>query len=123
MLSDLDPICFVHTADVERARGFYVDTLGLEALEESPFALVLRSGHTTIRVTPLDTHVASGATVLGWAVADLESTLRELASRGVEPLRYDGLDQSEFGTWRSPSGAQVVWISDPDHNVVSFTQF
>ena len=123
MLSDFDPICFVHTGDVERARQFYVDVLGLEVVEDSPFAIVLRSGTTMIRVTPVESHIASPHTVLGWSVPDIGAVLAGLVERGVRPLRYDGLDQDEKGVWQAPSGASIAWFSDPDGNTISLTQF
>lgn len=123
MLGEFDPIAFVHTTDVARARDFYVDVLGLEFVEDSPFALVVRSRGTMIRVTPVESHTPSPATVLGWSVPDARSTLIELASRGVAPLRFDALDQDEHGIWLSPNGAKVAWFSDPDGNTLSITQF
>ncbi len=122
MLSDYQPVAFVHTTDVARARRFYVDVLGLERVEETPFALVVRSAGTTIRVTPVDGFVASVATVLGWQVPDLDGVLAELVARHVTPLRFDGLEQDANGVWRSPDGARVAWFSDPDGNTLSLTQ-
>lgn len=123
MLGEFDPICFVHVTDIARARRFYVDVLKLEFVEESPFALVLRSGRTTIRVTPVASHTPSAATVLGWSVTDLSAELSELAARGVRPMRYDGLDQDDEGVWKAPSGASIAWFTDPDDNTLSLTQF
>lgn len=122
MLAEFDPICFVHVTDVARARQFYVDVLGLEFVEESSFALVLRSGRTMIRVTPVELHTASAQTVLGWSVPDLSAALSGLIERGVQPVRYDGLDQDQQGIWRAPSGANIAWFIDPDRNTLSLTQ-
>jgi catechol 2,3-dioxygenase-like lactoylglutathione lyase family enzyme len=123
VLHDVDPICFVHTTDVVRARAFYVDILGLEFVEDTPFALVLRSGRTMIRVTPVPSHAATPHTVLGWDVPDIAEAMKQLIKRGVVPLRYDALNQDDLGIWRSPSGAQVAWFADPDGNTLSLTQF
>ncbi len=122
MLADIDPTAFIHTNDVERSRAFYVEVLGLESLEESPFALVVRSGRTTIRVTPVETPVSSGATVLGWSVADITEAVDDLAGRGVEFLRFDGMDQDSRGIWQAPGAALVAWFADPDGNTLSLTQ-
>jgi catechol 2,3-dioxygenase-like lactoylglutathione lyase family enzyme len=122
MLAEFDVIAFVHTADAARARQFYVGVLGLELIEESPFALVLRSGRSMIRVTPVESHAASPHTVLGWSVGDLSPVIDGLTNRGVQPLRYDGLDQDERGIWQAPGGARVAWFPDPDGNVLSLTQ-
>lgn len=122
MLRDCEPVSFVHTTDVVQARQFYVDVLGLALIEESPFALVVRSGGSTIRVTPVDAHTPSPATVLGWTVPDARAVLTELTNRGVVPIRYDALDQDEYGLWQAPGGAQVAWFADPDGNTLSITQ-
>ena len=122
MLADVDPIAFVHTTDVAAARTFYVDVLGLGFVEESPFALVLRSGRTMVRVTPVGTHAPAGATVLGWSVTDVAAVLGALVERGVRPLRFEGMEQDELGVWSAPGGARVAWFSDPDGNTLSLTQ-
>jgi len=61
-------------------------------------------------------------TVLGWMVEDLEAALGELAGAGVEPLRYDGLEQDAAGVWTAPSGGRIAWFRDPDGNTLSLTQ-
>lgn len=122
MLGSFEPIAFVHTADVDRARTFYVGVLGLTVVEESPFALVVRSGHTIVRITPVPSHAPAGATVLGWQVPDVHATLEALAAQGVVGLRFDGLVQDDPGVWRAPGGAQVAWFHDPDANILSLTE-
>ena len=123
MLSRCDVVAFVHTTDISRARSFYVDVLELEFVEESPFALVVLAGGTMIRVTPVESAAASPHTVLGWAVPDLPTVLAGLMSRGVVPLRFEGMNQDALGVWQSPSAARVAWFADPDGNTLSLTQF
>jgi hypothetical protein len=48
--------------------------------------------------------------------------LGELAGAGVEPLRYDGLEQDAAGVWTAPSGGRIAWFRDPDGNTLSLTQ-
>jgi catechol 2,3-dioxygenase-like lactoylglutathione lyase family enzyme len=123
VLRENEVIAFVHTSDVERARAFYVDVLELELVEENPFALAVRAGGTTIRVTPVDAHAPSPHTVLGWSVADVAAEVRQLADRDVVTLRFPGMEQDAQGIWRSPSGARVAWFADPDGNTLSLTQY
>jgi len=122
MLGDLTPVSFVPTVDVERARSFYVDVLGLQVLEESPFALVLRSGGGVIRVTPVESHSPAGHTILGWTVLDMATMLSALSSRDVETLRFPWFDQDDQGVWTAPGGALIAWFHDPDGNTLSLTQ-
>ncbi len=123
MLGEFLPVGFVHTTDTTRAQQVYVEVLGLDFIEESPFALVVRAGPTVIRITPVEEHHPSVHTVLGWSVPDAEAVMTELVRRGVEPLRFDGLTQDDLGIWDSPSGARVAWFSDSDGNTLSITQF
>ncbi len=62
-------------------------------------------------------------TVLGWDVADIEATVRELAEQGVDCVRFDGMWQDALGVWTAPSGGRIAWLRDPDGNLLSVTQF
>jgi catechol 2,3-dioxygenase-like lactoylglutathione lyase family enzyme len=122
-LAHLDVIAFVSTTDPTRAETFYADTLGLQLINKSHFALVFDAHGTMLRVTTVEQLHPAPNTVLGWAVADISETARTLAARGVVFLRYDGTRQTDQGIWQSPSGAQIAWFMDPDENVLSLTQF
>jgi catechol 2,3-dioxygenase-like lactoylglutathione lyase family enzyme len=122
VLAAADLVAFVPTTDPPRARQFYGGTLGLPLVEETAFACVFKAPNAMLRVTLVDEVAPAPYTVLGWAVEDVDATARRLAERGVELLRYDGLEQDEFGIWRSPAGARVAWFRDPDRNVLSVTQ-
>jgi catechol 2,3-dioxygenase-like lactoylglutathione lyase family enzyme len=122
VLAGDDLIAFVATGDPSRARAFYGGTLGLELVDETPFAVVFRAGPTMLRVTVVDAVVAAPYTVLGWAVADIAARVRQLGERGIAFERYAEVEQDELGVWRSPSGARVAWFKDPDGNTLSLTQ-
>jgi catechol 2,3-dioxygenase-like lactoylglutathione lyase family enzyme len=122
VLTQSDLVAFIPTTDVERARGFYVDDLGLQLVESNPYACVLSSGGVTVRVTPVAELHAQPFTVLGWHVDDIRTSITELATRSVEFLHYDGMQQDDLGVWTAPSGAQIAWFADPDRNVLSLTQ-
>jgi catechol 2,3-dioxygenase-like lactoylglutathione lyase family enzyme len=115
-------VAFVATVDLERARGFYGEVLGLPVVQTTPHAVVLRDGGTTVRVTLVAEHVRVPYTVLGWEVADIAAEIGELAGRGVEFTRYPGMDQDELGVWTAPDGTGVAWFLDPDGNNLSLSQ-
>jgi catechol 2,3-dioxygenase-like lactoylglutathione lyase family enzyme len=123
MLESSEVIAFAAAADLDRARAFYERTLGLTVTERSDFACVLDAHGTMLRVTAVPKVSAAGYTVLGWRVADITATVRELAARGVGFRRYDGMNQDGDGIWTTPSGDRVAWFADPDGNVLSLTQF
>lgn len=122
MLNAAKVVGFVATANPEEARHFYTDSLGLELLEESPFALVFDSGSTTVRVQKVETLATPPYTSLGWEVVDISNTVQYLMSKGVVFQQFDGLPQDESGIWLTPDGSQVAWFQDPDGNTLSLTQ-
>jgi catechol 2,3-dioxygenase-like lactoylglutathione lyase family enzyme len=121
-LRDATPVGFIHTRDLDRARSFYATVLDLDIVEETPFALVVRTGPIELRVTPVPAHEPLTGTVFGWTVDDIEHTMRSLLARDVVGARYPGLEQDPLGIWQSPGPARVAWFDDPDGNTLSVTQ-
>jgi len=122
-LADAPIMAFVSAVDLDRARAFYEEVLGLAVEEVNDFACVMRSGGTSLRVTRVESLASQPFTVLGWEVDDIESTVDGLVARGTIFERYDGMSQDERGIWTAPSGAKIAWFPDPDGNVLSLTQF
>jgi catechol 2,3-dioxygenase-like lactoylglutathione lyase family enzyme len=122
MLGSSEVVAFVATTDIDRARAFYRDTLGLALVEESPFACVFDAHGTQLRVTPVGEITIAPYTVLGWSVDDAGATVRDLSGAGVRFERFPGMEQDDMGVWVSPSGARVAWFTDPDGNVLSVSQ-
>jgi len=122
MIGSADLVAFVPVTDLDRARKFYEGVLGLAVESVNPFACVLRSGPVMLRVTKVDGLRPQPFTVLGWSVVDIGATALWLRERGVESIRYDGMDQDELGVWSTPDGSKVLWFADPDGNTLSVTQ-
>jgi catechol 2,3-dioxygenase-like lactoylglutathione lyase family enzyme len=116
-------IAFMPTTNLAAARVFYEKGLGLPIAGESPIACTFDANGTTLRVIAVETIAPAPYTVLGWNVTDIETSIRELVSRGVVFEDFDGVEQDELGVWRSPGGARVAWFKDPDGNTLSLTQF
>lgn len=116
-------IAFVTIVDVERAKGFYRDTLGLRLIsEEPPFALVFDANGIMVRLGMAKKLPEAHGTVLGWQVADIDVAARELSDSGVQFERFEGLSQDDMGIWASPTGARVAWFRDPDGNILSISE-
>jgi catechol 2,3-dioxygenase-like lactoylglutathione lyase family enzyme len=116
-------VAFVATRDLDCARTFYRDTLGLRLISGDHFALVFDAAGTMLRVTAVKEMIPAKYTVLGWQVEDIVGTASKLRESGVSLERYPGVKQNEEGIWNSPSGARVAWFKDPDGNTLSITQF
>ncbi|HEY4009999.1 MAG TPA: VOC family protein [Acidobacteriaceae bacterium] len=121
--ASLRPIGFIPTRNAEAARAFYEGTLGLTFVSDDQFALVFRlAGDIMLRVVRVGEFQPAQFTIFGWETRDIESSVDELAAKGVEFLRFDFMEQDARGIWNSPSGAKVAWFKDPDGNVLSFSQ-
>jgi catechol 2,3-dioxygenase-like lactoylglutathione lyase family enzyme len=123
MLTGASFIGFIPVRDLTAARAFYEEILGLPVVDDTPFALVLDAGGTMLRVTPVPGLAPQPFTVVGWAVPDIAATARDLAARGVEFARYDGMTQDDLGIWTTPGGDRIAWFKDPDGNTLSLTTF
>ena len=123
MLEHSALIGFVGVSDLDRARQFYGDTLGLPITAESPFALVANANGTMLRLTTVEQPVAAPYTILGWSVTDILSMIDQLTARGVRFTQYEGMGQDERGVWTAPDGAKIAWFLDPDGNNLSLTEF
>jgi catechol 2,3-dioxygenase-like lactoylglutathione lyase family enzyme len=123
MLAAGQLVGFVGVSDLDAARRFYGESLGLELRDESPYALVAQVSGTMLRITAVDEPASAPYTVLGWAVPDIEATVDDLTARGVRFTRYEGMDQDPRAIWTAPGGAKIAWFLDPDGNNLSVTQF
>lgn len=122
-LAQCNIIAFVAIVEVEQAKRFYRDTLGLTLVsEEPPFALVFDANGTMVRLAIVNEPPKTQGTVLGWQVTAIEAVAKDLADRGVRFERFQGLQQDEIGIWASPTGAKVAWFRDPDGNILSISQ-
>jgi catechol 2,3-dioxygenase-like lactoylglutathione lyase family enzyme len=120
VLSAARTVGFVPSTDLARSRAFYADLLGLEVVSQDSFALVVRTSNLTVRITAVgDSYHVQPFTVLGWEVDDIHAEIRDLAARGVEFVRFEGMQQDEDGVWAAPNGALVAWFRDPDGNTLS----
>jgi catechol 2,3-dioxygenase-like lactoylglutathione lyase family enzyme len=123
VLGDRPLMAFIPVRDLDAARSFYGDVLGLSVTEEGPYAVVLDAGGTMLRLAPVDDLQSQPFTIAGWQVLDMGMSIDDLKSRGVRFIKYEGMDQDERGIWSTPSGDQVAWFNDPDGNTLSLTCF
>jgi catechol 2,3-dioxygenase-like lactoylglutathione lyase family enzyme len=109
--------------DLDAARTFYHDQLGLQILMENEEAIVVQCGNgTQIDVTKSTTGTADSQTQISWIVPDLRAEVAELRSRGVTIEEYDmpGL-KSEDGI-ADLGFALAAWIVDPGKNALGILQ-
>lgn len=104
--------------DLDAARRFYGETLGLPVHDEPMGLLGIELGARRVMIYPKEDHAPAGYTVLNFPVTDVRTAVRALGERGVEFLRYDGFEQDELGIARG-QGPEIAWFADPAGNVLS----
>jgi catechol-2,3-dioxygenase len=114
----------VAVSDLENAKRFYQDTLGLVVAEEEKQGVRYQCGEGTrifVYLSPANAGTSS-ATVAGWFVDDLDQTMNELAARGVVFEQYDqpGLKTDERGVFDA-GPFRAAWLKDPDGNTFAIT--
>jgi hypothetical protein len=99
-------MAFIPVGDPALARFFYGEILGLRVEDENPFAVILDSGGTTLRLTKVEDPEPQSFTVAGWEVSNIGDTIDALVNRRVPFIRYDGMDQDQRGVWTTPGSDQ-----------------
>lgn len=123
MLSGAKITAFLATAQPNKAKRFYQETLGLKLITDDQFALAFNSAGTQLRIQKVEKFKPHPFTSLGWQVPDIRKSVKSLVDRGVSFEKYSFLEQDDLDIWQAPSGAKVAWFKDPDGNLLSITEF
>jgi catechol 2,3-dioxygenase-like lactoylglutathione lyase family enzyme len=123
MLTDSKAFSGFSVDDLDKARRFYEDTLGLRVSDEEMEGLMrlhLGSGAEVLVYAKHD-HVPATFTVLNFPVPDVEQAVDQLAARGVRFQHYENPPTDEKGIMRA-GGPLIAWFTDPAGNVFSVIQ-
>jgi catechol 2,3-dioxygenase-like lactoylglutathione lyase family enzyme len=111
------------TDDLEAARRFYGETLGIKVTEDNGLlTLHLDDGARPTLVYPKEDHVPATYTILNFPVADIDEAVDALVAKGVEFEKYPGSPQDEKGVMRGKAhdmGPDIAWFKDPAGNILS----
>jgi predicted enzyme related to lactoylglutathione lyase len=120
MLTDSRVHANIPAADIERARRFYTDTLGLPVADEREGLLIFTTeGGTTFMVYRTEYAGQAGHTIAQWHVDDIESEVNDLKSKGVAFETYDMPGVS----WKDdiatiPTMGRAAWFKDCEGNIM-----
>lgn len=106
--------------DLQKAKEFYGQTLGLDVSEANGMLELHIAGGTTILVYPKPNHTPATFTILNFPVANIEQTVDDLTARGVRFESYNTVDlvTDEKGIAHS-GGPKIAWFTDPAGNILS----
>ncbi|MFX0578390.1 VOC family protein [Nocardia nepalensis] len=121
MLADSHAFSGFSVDDIEAARTFYAQTLGIQVSEENGMLRLHLGGGGTVLVYPKPDHTPATFTILNFPVPDIEAAVDELINRKVRFERYEFAEQDDKGIHRG-EGPLIAWFTDPAGNVLSVLQ-
>jgi len=108
--------------DLQKAKQFYGETLGLDVKEGMMGILELKiyGNDNNIIIYPKPNHEPATFTILNFPVADVEKTVDELTAKGIKFEHYDfgEIKTDEKGIMRG-QGPEIAWFKDPAGNILS----
>ena len=109
--------------DLERAKRFYTEKLGLTAESEAPEGVFFRSGDTRFLVFPSGGTASGTHTQLSWTVDDIQSEVTALKARGVNFEEYDMPSLKTINGVALMGPVKIAWMKDSEGNLLSIAQF
>ena len=123
MLGKADATPMIAVTDLDRARKFYEDTLGLTAKEAMPGEVFeVKSGDTTFEVYRSEFAGTNKATALNFQVDDIDAEVRDLKEKGIFFEHYDVEGLISKGDIYEGEGMKTAWFKDPDGNILSLIE-
>ena len=123
MLGKTDATPMIAVKDLDRAKQFYTETLGLKPTgEENSEVFMLKSGDTTLSVYRSEFAGTNKATALTFDVDNIKSEVSELKGRGVTFEHYDLDGLRQDGDIYTAEGMKTAWFKDPDGNILSMIE-
>ena len=120
MLADSRVSAVLPVVDLERARKFYEEKLGLRA-GDAPGGVMFECGHgSQLVLYHRDSSTKADHTAAGWEVDDVEKVVKDLREKGVVFEQYEMTDERGIATMGGVKGA---WFKDSEGNILSVVQF
>jgi predicted enzyme related to lactoylglutathione lyase len=121
MLQAKQFVTMLPVSDLERAKQFYGQTLGLNEVGKAPDGGPLYtagSGGDTIELMPRPEAVGEARTLLSFEVQDIQGTIQDLEGRGVEFQDYDEPELKTEGHIATFDSSKAAWFKDSEGNIL-----
>ncbi len=119
MLGNSDACATIAVSDMEAAKKFYGETLGLAPGKEGGGGIFFQSGSSGIFVYQSNKAGTNKATYAAWMVDDVEAVAKSLKDKGVSFEQYDDLPGEREGDIHIMGDIKSAWFTDPDGNILN----
>src|SRR5437868_12509544 len=124
MLSDYPTHATLPATDLERAKRFYAEKLGLTPQSEEPGGNMYNGGgNTRFLIYPSGGTASGSHTQMGWAVPDIESEVADLKARGVVFEEYNYPTLQTVNSVATTGSIKAAWFKDSEGNLLGLVQF
>jgi predicted enzyme related to lactoylglutathione lyase len=113
---------YIPAQDVQRARRFYEQKVGLQPKEEYAGGVLYECGGTVVFLYPTPNAGTSRASQAFWQVEDVEQEVAELRTRGVVFEEYDIPGVTMSNGIATGCGAKTAWFKDTEGNILAISQ-
>ena len=120
MLGDSKSFSGFSVDDIQKAKEFYGQTLGLKVSESHGLLTLHLAGGNNVLIYPKPNHAPATFTILNFPVDNVDKAVDELAKRGVRFEIYNTPDikTDKKGIMRG-KGPTIAWFKDPAGNIFS----
>ena len=122
MLGKSDATPMIAVKDLDRARKFYEEKLGLKEVDDFGEGFMLKSGDTRLSVYRSEFAGTNKATALTFDVDDIQQEGRGLKDKGIAFEHYDLEGLKANGDIFEGEGMKTAWFKDPDGNILSLIE-
>lgn len=123
MLKDSPIVPYIPVSDLDRARKFYEEKIGLVPKEVYAGGVIYEcGGGSWVFMYPSAGAGTSKASTAFWAVEDVEKEVAELKSRGVVFEEYDMPGITMENSIATGGGAKTAWFTDSEGNIMAISQ-
>ncbi len=120
MLGNANACATIAVKDLDEAKKFYEETLGLQKDKESPGGVLYKSGSSKVFVYPSQFAGTNQATTATWDVDNIEQVVQELKGKGVTFEQYDNLPGvTREGDIHIMGDTKAAWFKDPSGNILN----
>jgi predicted enzyme related to lactoylglutathione lyase len=120
MLGDNNVCACLAVKDMDEAKKFYGETLGLQTDKETPGGIFFKSGNSGVFVYPSQFAGTNQATAATWQVDDVEAAVEKLQAKGIEFEQYDDMPETKReGAVHIMGELKAAWFKDPNGNILN----
>jgi predicted enzyme related to lactoylglutathione lyase len=120
MFEDTKAFSSFSANDLQQAKEFYGETLGVDLTEQKEGLALHMTGGGEVFIYPKPNHTPASFTVLNFPVDDIDEAVDKLKELGITFEQYGGdIKTDEKGISRANGGPQIAWFKDPAGNILS----